>query len=65
MLRRHQCCINLKRNCLVVGTSGEAVPFLSDGDIPKSFTGGQEESQEDDEAIAKALAERPERIISQ
>jgi DNA damage-inducible protein 1 len=59
MLRRHQCCINLKANVLEIGSSGEAIPFMADGAIPKSFPGHPAEdgqSQEDDE-LAKAMNE--------
>ncbi|XP_035228386.1 protein DDI1 homolog 2-like [Stegodyphus dumicola] len=36
MLKRHQCCIDLKRNVLVIGTTGTETPFLSEGDLPRS-----------------------------
>lgn len=35
MLRRHQCCIDLKSNCLRIGTTDTETPFLSDREIPK------------------------------
>lgn len=35
MLKRHQCCIDLRRNVLVIGTTGTETPFLSEGDLPK------------------------------
>ncbi|XP_004718184.2 protein DDI1 homolog 1 [Echinops telfairi] len=34
MLRRHQCSIDLKRNVLVIGTTGTQTFFLPEGDLP-------------------------------
>ncbi|KAL1116377.1 hypothetical protein AAG570_004852 [Ranatra chinensis] len=34
MLKRHQCCIDLKKNVLRIGTTGTETPFLSEGDLP-------------------------------
>ena len=36
MLKRHQCCIDLKNNCLTIGTTNTTTQFLSEGEIPKS-----------------------------
>ncbi|CAH4038718.1 protein DDI1 homolog 2 isoform X1 [Pieris brassicae] len=35
MLKRHQCNIDLKRNVLVIGTTGTETPFLSESDLPE------------------------------
>ena len=35
MLKRHQCSIDLKRNVLVIGTTGTETPFLSESEIPE------------------------------
>lgn len=35
MLKRHQCCIDLKKNVLKIGTTGTETPFLSEGDLPE------------------------------
>jgi DNA damage-inducible protein 1 len=47
MLKRHQCVIDLGANCLTVGTTGERVPFLSEGDLPrgKGTFGGEEREE--------------------
>uniref|UniRef100_A0A8C8ZCB3 DNA damage inducible 1 homolog 1 n=1 Tax=Prolemur simus TaxID=1328070 RepID=A0A8C8ZCB3_PROSS len=48
MLKRHQCCIDLKKNVLVIGTTGTQTYFLPEGELPscaKIVSGtGQEES---------------------
>eukprot|EP00911_Craspedida_sp_UC1_P000126 UC1_evm1s99 len=36
MLRRHQCCIDLAQNRLVIGTTGTSTPFLAEKDLPES-----------------------------
>lgn len=35
MLKRHQCLIDLKRNVLVMGTTGTETPFLGEGELPE------------------------------
>eukprot|EP00301_Raphidiophrys_heterophryoidea_P004772 c12049_g1_i3.p1 GENE.c12049_g1_i3~~c12049_g1_i3.p1 ORF type:complete len:331 (+),score=89.31 c12049_g1_i3:177-1169(+) len=35
MLKRHQCCIDLRGNCLRIGTANVAVPFLDEKDLPE------------------------------
>lgn len=34
MLKRHQCSIDLKRNVLVIGTTGTETRFLSEAELP-------------------------------
>ena len=36
MLKRHQCCIDLKKNVLQIGTTGAETPFLAEGDFKHS-----------------------------
>ncbi|KAL9692685.1 hypothetical protein quinque_015912 [Culex quinquefasciatus] len=52
MLKRHQCNIDLKNNCLLIGTTGTQTKFLAEGELPECarLTGSPEEEQ-------KALAE--------
>lgn len=35
MLKRHQCCIDLKKNVLLIGTTGTETPFLTEGELPE------------------------------
>ncbi|CAD1471690.1 unnamed protein product [Heterotrigona itama] len=37
MLKRHQCCIDLKKNVLQIGTTGAETPFLAEGDFKHSY----------------------------
>merc|ERR1719209_2041180 len=34
MLKKHQCTLDLKKNVLIIGTTGTETPFLSEGDLP-------------------------------
>ncbi|RDD39398.1 Protein DDI1-like protein 2 [Trichoplax sp. H2] len=34
MLKRHQCCIDLKENILKIGTTGTSTPFLPESELP-------------------------------
>ncbi len=36
MLRRHQCVLDLRENVLHIGTTNTVVPFLGEGDLPRS-----------------------------
>ncbi|XP_076757840.1 DNA damage inducible 1 homolog rngo isoform X1 [Xylocopa sonorina] len=38
MLKRHQCCIDLKKNVLTIGTTGTETPFLAEGELPEWLT---------------------------
>jgi DNA damage-inducible protein 1 len=35
MLRRHQCILDLRQNRLVIGTTGNSTPFLSESELPE------------------------------
>lgn len=58
MLKRHQCCIDLKRNALIVGTTGEVVPFLPEHELPRGAFGraGDGGSQEEAGSTPPAAA---------
>ena len=49
MLKRHQCCIDLKQNCLTIGTLEKSVPFLGEAELP-SFA--EAHGEEEDPAAA-------------
>lgn len=34
MLKRHQCVLDLKRNLLVIGSTGTETPFLPENELP-------------------------------
>ncbi|KAF6037934.1 DDI2 [Bugula neritina] len=36
MLKRHQCCIDLRKNLLVIGTTGTETPFLPEAELPEN-----------------------------
>ncbi len=50
MLRRHQCCVDLQANSLRIGTTGTAVPFLGEGELPKRAFGGANHGEDEGEA---------------
>lgn len=47
MLKRHQCVIDLKRNCLVIGTTGTETRFLPESELPACARVGTEPMDED------------------
>ncbi|KAM4871426.1 protein DDI1 homolog 2 isoform 2-T2 [Thomomys bottae] len=72
MLKRHQCSIDLKKNVLVIGTTGSQTTFLPEGELPEcarlAYGAGREDLRPEEiadrelaEAIQKSAeeAERP------
>lgn len=60
MLKRHQCCIDLKNNMLLIGTTGTTTPFLTESELPDCarLTGSPEEEQkaiDDSKRLAEEL----------
>merc|ERR1719282_912205 len=47
MLKKHQCTIDLKRNVLVIGTTGTETPFLSEADLPPCARLSSQVNEED------------------
>lgn len=45
MLKRHQCCIDLKRNVLIIGTTGGETPFLNESELPRSAGAADEPTE--------------------
>lgn len=56
MLKRHQCCIDLKRHLLVLGSAGKEVPFLAEKDLPARARGHHAGMEEEERAAAEAAA---------
>lgn len=63
MLKRHQCCIDLARNVLVIGSTGNETPFLAESDLPECArlsggrrADGESASEVEDQQIAEAMA---------
>lgn len=54
MLKRHQCCIDLRRNFLVLGSAGKEVPFLAEKDLPVRARGHHIGMEEEEEKRASA-----------
>ncbi|XP_023587929.1 protein DDI1 homolog 2 isoform X2 [Trichechus manatus latirostris] len=62
MLKRHQCSIDLKKNVLVIGTTGSQTTFLPEGELPDcarlAYGAGREDLRPEDIAdqeLAEAL----------
>ncbi|KAM9242878.1 regulatory solute carrier protein family 1 member 1-like isoform 2-T2 [Dugong dugon] len=62
MLKRHQCSIDLKKNVLVIGTTGSQTTFLPEGELPEcarlAYGAGREDLRPEDIAdqeLAEAL----------
>lgn len=61
MLKRHQCCIDLARNVLVIGSTGNEAPFLAESDLPECArlsgrsADGKSASELEDQQIAEAM----------
>jgi DNA damage-inducible protein 1 len=53
MLKKHQCTIDLRKNCLVIGTTGTETPFLPESELPPC---ARLSSQVNEEDVIKASA---------
>merc|ERR1719232_1860413 len=69
MLKKHQCTLDLKKNVLVIGTTGTETPFLSEADLPSCArlsgqvneedavrTSAKDAAAEEDRQLAEAIA---------
>ncbi|XP_006887361.1 PREDICTED: protein DDI1 homolog 1 [Elephantulus edwardii] len=61
MLKRHQCSIDLKKNVLVIGTTGTQTPFLPEGELPLCARLVDDLEHEDslDKETARAIKKSP------
>ena len=64
MLKRHQCCIDLKRNLLVIGTTGTETRFLSENEIPSAIAQPTNEDAQLHEAISRSIKESRKCLLS-
>ncbi|XP_037629721.1 protein DDI1 homolog 2 isoform X2 [Sebastes umbrosus] len=69
MLKRHQCSIDLKKNTLLIGTTGTETRFLSEAELPECArlaygTEGREDARPD-EIADRELAEALQRSIQE
>lgn len=62
MLKRHQCSIDLKKNVLVIGTTGSQTTFLPEGELPEcarlAYGTGREDIRPEeiaDQELAEAI----------
>ncbi|XP_068239930.1 protein DDI1 homolog 2 isoform X5 [Palaemon carinicauda] len=61
MLKRHQMCIDLKNNKLLIGTTGTETPFLSESELPdcaRLTPLNEEEARRESERAAKETEDR-------
>ncbi|XP_041513392.1 protein DDI1 homolog 1 [Microtus oregoni] len=64
MLRRHQCSIDLKKNVLVIGTTGTQTHFLPEGELPlcaRLVSGTVQEDSSDKEVAGTEISEAAQR----
>lgn len=57
MLKRHQCCIDLKKNVLRIGTTNSETPFLAEGELPECARLSGTGDDMDDKNFQKVLEE--------
>merc|ERR1719432_463991 len=57
MLKKHQCTIDLRKNCLMIGTTGTETKFLSENELPAcARLSGAGSGEEGEAAALKASA---------
>ncbi|XP_066546652.1 protein DDI1 homolog 2 isoform X2 [Amia ocellicauda] len=68
MLKRHQCSIDLKKNVLLIGTTGSETRFLPEAELPEcarlAYGPGREDTQPD-EIADRELAEALQRSVQE
>ncbi|XP_042336182.1 protein DDI1 homolog 2 isoform X2 [Sceloporus undulatus] len=71
MLKRHQCSIDLKKNVLVIGTTGSQTTFLPEGELPEcarlAYGAGREDVRPEeiaDQELAEALQKSADEAVA-
>ncbi|XP_062486167.1 protein DDI1 homolog 2 isoform X2 [Pezoporus occidentalis] len=71
MLKRHQCSIDLKKNVLVIGTTGSQTTFLPEGELPEcarlAYGAGREDIRPEeiaDQELAEAIQKSVEEAVA-
>ncbi|XP_050683127.1 protein DDI1 homolog 2 isoform X2 [Leptidea sinapis] len=62
MLKRHQCNIDLKRNVLLIGTTGTETPFLPESELPEC---ARLSSASDDDVVNQSVRDHEERQMEE
>lgn len=66
MLKRHQCRIDLKRNCLLIGTTDTETRFLSESELPECARLNRKRTlPQDDSGTSGDLQEEEDRILAE
>merc|ERR1719297_564218 len=65
MLKKHQCTIDLKKNVLVIGTTGTEPPFLAEADLPPCARLSSQANEEDVRSSAKEAKEAEDRQLAE
>ncbi|KAL9971306.1 hypothetical protein ACROYT_G023816 [Oculina patagonica] len=65
MLKRHQCCIDLKNNVLRIGTTGTETPFLAESELPMTDRLAFSEEGAQMEVEDKQLAEMEDKELAE
>ncbi|XP_053257117.1 protein DDI1 homolog 2 isoform X4 [Podarcis raffonei] len=72
MLKRHQCSIDLKKNVLVIGTTGSQTTFLPEGELPEcarlAYGAGREDVRPEeiaDQELAEAIQKSVDEAVAQ
>merc|ERR1711976_1116270 len=65
MLKKHQCTIDLKRNLLVIGTTGTETPFLAEADLPPCARLSQASEEDAVRSSAKEAAAEEDRQLAE
>jgi len=65
MLKRHQCCIDLKKNLLIIGTTGTETAFLSESELPECARLNRKRTLPQEETNLSDFQEEEDRILAE